>query len=154
MQTMKTNFLTTALISLGLFCSLSAFSPDHTSGLDEDVLKYTNELRKSKRLAALTMNDELNDIARKHSENMAKGRVGFGHSGFNQRYDKARKKINGLNSFAENVAYGPRSGKDVVAMWKGSSVHRKNMLGNYRYIGIGTAKDRRGVIYYTQVFAN
>ena len=84
---------------------------------------------------------------------MAKGRVGFGHGGFARRDALARKKINGIHSFAENVAYGPTTGKQVVTMWKKSSNHRKNMLGRYKYIGIGIAKDRRGRIYYTQVFA-
>jgi uncharacterized protein YkwD len=51
------------------------------------------------------------------------------------------------------VAYGPTSGKEVVKQWKGSPGHRRNMLGKYKYIGIGIATDRRGHIYYTQVFA-
>jgi uncharacterized protein YkwD len=53
---------------------------------------------------------------------------------------------------AENVAYGATTAKEVVSMWKGSSGHRKNMLGNYKYIGIGTARDKRGAIYYTEIF--
>jgi uncharacterized protein YkwD len=153
-QTMKNNFLLIAFVSFGLLISLAAFSPFHPAGLTEDVLKYTNEFRRSKKLAALTMRADLNAIAREHSEDMAKGRVGFGHSGFDQRFNKARKLIKGFRSFAENVAYGVTSGKEVVALWKNSSGHRRNMLGNYRYIGIGTAKDRQGNIYYTQVFTN
>jgi uncharacterized protein YkwD len=102
----------------------------------------------------LIRRDDLNAIAQKHSENMARGRVGFGHSGFNERFNQASKMIKGFKAFAENVAYGPRSGKEAVVMWKNSPEHRRNMLGRYRYIGIGAAKDRRGVIYYTQVFAN
>jgi len=78
------------------------------------------------------MNKDLNAIAQKHSEDMAKGRVGFGHSGFNHRYSLASKKIKGFKTFAENVAYGARSGKEAVTMWKNSSGHRRNMLGNYR----------------------
>jgi uncharacterized protein YkwD len=55
---------------------------------------------------------------------------------------------------AENVAYGARDAKEVFLLWKNSSVHNKNMLGNYKYIGIGTAKNKRGVIYYTEIFVN
>jgi uncharacterized protein YkwD len=151
---MKTNFLLTGFLSLGSLISLGSFSTFPVTGLDDDVLKYTNEFRKSKRLPGLIIREELSVIARKHSQNMAKGRVAFGHDGFNLRYNEARKAIRGLNTFAENVAFGFSSGKDVVAMWKNSPGHRKNMLGQYRYIGIGTAKDRRGNIYYTEVFAN
>jgi len=151
---MKKTFLLTTFLGLVLLTTQSSFSPINTADLVNDVLHYTNKLRKSKRLPELKINEELNEIAQKHSENMAKGRVGFGHEGFDKRMKQACKKISGINSFAENVAYGARSGKDVVSMWENSVVHRKNMLGNYRYIGIGAAKDRRGVIYYTEVFAN
>jgi uncharacterized protein YkwD len=150
---MKKNFIVTAFLGVGLLISLGSFSPA-SGGIDKDVLKYTNAFRKSKGLSDLTDRKDLDAIARKHSEDMASGRVGFGHSGFNQRYDQARRSIQGFNSFGENVAYGVKSGRDVVTLWKRSSDHRHNMLGNYRYVGIGTAKDRRGVIYYTQVFAN
>ena len=83
---------------------------------------------------------------------MARGRVGFGHGGFAKRNSIAKKKINPLSSFAENVAYGATNGKEVVKMWKNSPGHRRNMLGRYKFIGIGTAKDKRGRIFYTQVF--
>ena len=100
------------------------------------------------------MRGDLNAMAQKYSEDMARGRTGFGHSGFNQRFNQASRMIKGFKTYAENVAYGARSAKEVVNMWKNSSGHRRNMLGNYRYIGIGAAKDRHGVVYYTQVFAN
>jgi uncharacterized protein YkwD len=151
---MKRNFLFTTLTSLTLFISLISFSPSRPAGLTQDILTNTNQFRKSKGLDALIMRDDLNKLAQKHSEEMANGSVGFGHSGFNQRYNQASKMIKGFRQFAENVAYGANSGKEVVEMWEHSSGHRRNMLGNYKYIGIGTAKNRRGIIYYTQVFVN
>ena len=96
----------------------------------------------------------LNAIAQEHSEKMASGRRSFGHSGFDQRFALARRSVKGMSRFAENVAFGVSTGKAVVEMWKDSPPHRKNMLGVYRFIGIGIARDRRGLIYYTQVFAN
>ena len=95
----------------------------------------------------------LNAIARKHSEDMASGRIGFGHEGFDKRNAMANKVIKHMHDFAENVAYGPTTGTAVVNLWKKSPGHRRNMLGHYKYIGIGIAKDRQGRIYYTQVFA-
>lgn len=136
-----------------LFFSLSSFSPVPRNSLVEDILSHTNKFRKSKGLSALIINADLNAIAEAHSINMAKGRVGFGHSGFNKRYAMAKRKIVGFTGFAENVAYGVDTGKEVVTMWKNSTPHRRNMLGRYKYIGIGTAKDKRGRIFYTQVFA-
>lgn len=60
----------------------------------------------------------LNAIARKHSEDMARGKVGFGHDGFGQRNAMANKAIKHMHGFAENVAYGPTTGKQVVTLWK------------------------------------
>lgn len=121
-------------------------------GLNDEVLKYTNQFRTSKHLPALEMREDLNVIARKHSENMAKGKCGFGHAGYHQRELQVQKTMKVEYGMAENVAYGATTGKQVVSMWKGSPGHRKNMLGNYKYIGIGTAHDRRGAIYYTEIF--
>jgi len=150
---MKRTYLVTSLSFLLLLASLTSFSPDRDSNLIDDVLSQTNKFRRSKGLPALIINEELNAIAQKHSANMARGKVGFGHGGFSKRNKMASKVIQPLNKFAENVAYGATSGKEVVTMWKNSSGHRRNMLGRYKYIGIGTAKDRQGHIYYTQLFA-
>jgi Uncharacterized protein with SCP/PR1 domains len=142
-------FLILPVIFLFAFTSAKPLNEN----LAEDVLKYTNQLRKAKGLPALEMRNDLNAIARKHSEDMASGRRRFGHSGLNERELKVKRIIHPYHSLAENIAYGARSGKEVVSVWKNSRVHKENMLGNYKYIGIGTAT-RRGVIYYTQIFVN
>lgn len=150
---MKRTFLLSSVTLFALFVGLVSFVPANNSSLVDDVLLQTNKFRRSKGLPVLVMNEDLNAIAQKHSENMAKGRVGFGHAGFSKRDAAAKKKVSSIHAFAENVAYGANSGKEAVTMWKNSSGHRKNMLGRYKYIGIGVAKNRKGQIFYTQVFA-
>lgn len=145
--------LFTTLTCLAFFVSLISFSPLTDANLVDDVLSQTNKFRRSKGLPALIIREELNAIAQKHSADMARGRVGFGHGGFSKRNNQAKKVIRPLTKFAENVAYGATSAKEVVTGWKNSPGHRRNMLGAYKYIGIGIAKDRRGRIFYTQVFA-
>ena len=130
---------------------LSSATPD--AGLTEEVLKHTNQFRKSKGFKALEMRSDLNEIAQKHSNDMASGRTSFGHGGYEKRESQVRKIIKPFGSMAENVAYGARTGKEAVEIWKNSSGHRKNMLGDFKYIGIGTASSKKGVIYYTQIFA-
>lgn len=147
---MKTKLLLTGLFSLVIFTGILSFT--FPENLVDDVFTYTNKFRKSKRLSPLEMRDDLNIIAQKHSDNMARGRVAFGHDGFNKREALARKDFPGATHFAENVAYGSPTGKDVVDGWKRSTGHRRNMLGPYKYIGIGVARDRKGVLYYTQIF--
>ncbi|MEO7924482.1 MAG: CAP domain-containing protein [Chitinophagaceae bacterium] len=134
--------------------SLLVFLPSFISmpaDLDKDVLTWTNQFRRSNGMKELIMREDLNEIARKHSEDMAKGKTDFGHDGFEKRYSKVRKIFKSCTA-AENVAYGATTGKDAVTQWKNSSPHRHNLLGDYRYIGIGTARDREGRIYYTQIF--
>jgi uncharacterized protein YkwD len=143
-----------ALIAFPLFTILSSFSLKESEKLVDDVLSHTNKFRKAKGLKALQMREDLNQIAQKHSENMARGRVGFGHAGFAKRQSQVRKLDRTITSFAENVAYGSTTGKDVVEGWKNSKGHRENILGPYKYIGIGIARDKRGVIYYTQIFVD
>lgn len=150
---MKPRFLLTCIACLTLFVSLVSFLPAGND-LVEDILEETNEFREAKNLPALTMREDLNAIAQKHSAGMAAGRVAFGHDGFEDRQKEAAAKLKTIRAFAENVAYGVTTGKEVVKLWKNSPGHRKNMLGNYKYIGIGTATDARGRIYYTQIFAD
>lgn len=148
---MKNTFLFLNIFCSFLFVSLVAFSKN--SNLVNDIYAKTNQFRRSHGLPALIIRPELNSIAQKHSSDMARGRAPFGHSGFAQRNAKANKKIRSLHYFAENVAFGATSGNEVVTMWENSPGHRRNLLGHYKYVGIGIAKDRKGRIYYTEFFA-
>jgi len=136
-------------IIVGLLIFLASFS--NAGNLDKEVLKYANEFRRSRKLPALIMQDDLNTIARKHSEDMARGRKSFGHGGFEKRSVQIRKDYP-MCTIAENVAYGSPDAEDVISQWKKSSGHRQNLLGDYKYTGIGTARDRKGILYYTQIF--
>lgn len=141
------------IICVSIFIGLSSFFSEINTGLANDVFNQTNQFRKSQGLPALTMQEDLNAIAQQHSANMASGKTGFGHNGFAKRNAMAGQNIKGLHGFAENVAFGASSGLQVVTMWKNSSGHRRNMLGPYKYIGIGIAKDKHGQIFYTEIFA-
>ncbi|HEX3164700.1 MAG TPA: CAP domain-containing protein, partial [Chitinophagaceae bacterium] len=68
---LKTNFLRCTFIFS--IISLFSFTSERslTDGITEDVFKYTNQFRRSKGLKALEMRNDLNVIARKHSEDMA-----------------------------------------------------------------------------------
>ncbi|MCR6718838.1 MAG: CAP domain-containing protein [Chitinophagaceae bacterium] len=141
-------------ILLGL-CAISciAFVSVANDNLAKEVLRETNQFRKSRSKKELVWHDGLSEIARKHSEAMANGTMPFGHKDFKLREKEARKVLDGkLSAIAENVAYGSNTAEDVVAMWKNSPGHRQNMLGNFRYIGVGTAKSKDGTIYFTQIF--
>jgi uncharacterized protein YkwD len=142
------------LVYFIFFSCFVSFLPAQQADLVIDIFKHTNQFRKSNGKTSLLLRDDLNEIARKHSADMASGRKSIGHGGFQQREALIRRKLNTMGIIGENVAFGANTAKEVVTLWKNSPAHRKNMLGNYRFIGIGTASDRKGNIYFTQIFVH
>ncbi|MEO6916675.1 MAG: CAP domain-containing protein [Chitinophagaceae bacterium] len=126
---------------------------DSSQTVEEQILFYVNKYRESKSLPALQMNLVISDQAEKHSEEMADKKMAFGHDGFPDRVKNITAKLGSLHASAENVAYGELSPEEVVALWIKSPGHRKNIEGNYTLTGIGTAKAKDGVIFFTQIFS-
>jgi hypothetical protein len=87
-------------------------------GLNDEVLKYTNQFRKSKRLPALEMRDDLNEIARRHSDDMATGKRRFGHDGFNQRESEVQKIVQPFSEWPKMLLTVPRQGKKLFKCGK------------------------------------
>ena len=122
------------------------------SNMENSILYYVNQHRRSLGLAPLEMNRAESSVAAQHSRDMASGKAPFGHTGIPARKNAIARQVGPLMSFGENVAYGQRSAKEVVDEWLHSPGHRRNIEGNFRLTGIGLARDRQGLIYYTQIF--
>jgi uncharacterized protein YkwD len=123
-----------------------------TVDMSVDILNYVNQHRRSKGLVAVQLNSVESAVALQHSKNMAAGRTPFGHKGLELRMNTISRQIGPLTATAENVAFGQMSAKDVVESWLHSPNHRKNIEGDFVLTGIGWAKDKKGMIYYTQIF--
>jgi uncharacterized protein YkwD len=137
---------------LSLFALFLAIPSLHAGSLEEAILRYTNEYRRSQGKPPLQRDAAAAEQAEKHSSNMARGKTGFGHSGFKERVNAVSGASGRVSAAAENVAYGQQDAESVVKGWIRSKQHRKNMLGNYNKIGIGVAKSRDGTLYFTQLF--
>ncbi|WP_298713734.1 CAP domain-containing protein [Chitinophaga sp.] len=124
------------------------------ASMEEDILFFVNKFRRTKGLKPLALNSVLSKEARGHSKAMASGKTGFGHEGFESRIDDISKSIGTVRAAAENVAYGNLSAEAVVDGWIKSPGHRKNMLGDFNLIGIGTAKGKGNIVFFTQIFVN
>ena len=122
------------------------------AGMERDILYYINEYRRSLGEPALQMIEAASEQAGEHSADMAKKVTPFGHSGFNKRVNTITKQIGSVSSAAENVAYGELTAKEVVKGWLRSPGHKKNIEGNFTLTGIGVAKDKNGVLFFTQIF--
>jgi len=120
--------------------------------ITKSILDYVNEYRHSKGLSLLQSLDIASKQAYIHSKEMANRETGFGHEGFDQRMQNIKQNIGWITASAENVAYGQLSAKEVVKGWLNSPGHKKNIEGNYSFTGIGVYKDRKGIIFFTQIF--
>jgi len=120
--------------------------------LEQAILYYVNLDRKSKGLPALQLNSMESSVAARHSRNMASGKTPFGHDGAESRAKEIGKHLGSLEAFGENVAFGQHTARDLVAVWLKSRPHRENIEGDFALTGIGWAKDKNGMTYYTEVF--
>lgn len=144
---------TTAPESSPAHSPASASSVEYSGGtMENSILYYVNRHRQSRGQNALKLNKVESDVAAQHSRDMASGRVEFGHGGMPSRKQQINKRLGPVSAIGENVAYGQTSAKEVVDAWLQSPGHRRNIEGNFMLTGIGLARDRRGLIYYTQIF--
>jgi uncharacterized protein YkwD len=59
------------------------------------------------------------------------------------------------SSGSENIAYGYRSARAVVRAWLGSPGHRRNIeMPRWKYMGVGVASTRGGIIFWAQNFGH
>ncbi len=138
--------------SKGGIHSLQSFADADRIG--KEALEFTNVFRAKQGLAPLKWSQALADIGKVHSKNMGNGITPFGHDGFNQRvqsYPMASR------SAAENVAMNNSGSVQVAEIavngWIDSPGHRKNLLANHNYCGIGVYQNSNGMFYLTQLFA-
>jgi uncharacterized protein YkwD len=151
--------LLTAFILCAVPCSAPAGTPDHppaaAGALESRTHKLVNEHRRTMGLAPLAYDARIAAVARRHSKDMADGRVPPGHDGFEARQRKISKTIP-LKGIAENVGFNdyPRSEtvRAAVSGWLGSQRHRENIEGRHDLTGVGIARDARGGWYFTQIF--
>jgi len=123
------------------------------SKLEQEILDRTNAERTKAGLKPLKIEAKLVQAARDHSANMAKQEKLEHELDDKTPADRVKAAGYKFQSLAENIAYGPRTGAEVVKGWMKSEGHRTNLLGpDYVEIGIGVATDKEGRPYYTQVF--
>jgi uncharacterized protein YkwD len=116
---------------------------------EQQVFDLTNQQRAQFGLAPLTLNLTLNDVAEKHSQDMAT-RNYFSHQGLNgsQPWDRMRAEGYNYSRAAENIAFGQPTPQDVVTGWMNSAGHRRNILDpNLKDLGVGYYNG-----YWTQNF--
>jgi uncharacterized protein YkwD len=127
-------------------------APVATATLERDAFNRINVYRQAKGLPVLVWNEAIAAQARIHSQNMANGRVAFGHDGFAARIAATKITYGGA---AENVAYNQGyadPAKQAAEGWFKSPGHETNIRGNYSLSAVGVARNAQGKVYFTQLF--
>lgn len=126
--------------------------------LERQVFDLINQQRIQIGLTTLEWNDEIAEIAREHSENMANSKF-FSHTDLQGLMVNDRADALGIKKWraiGENIAYNrgyENPAKSAVEKWMQSPAHRENLLNNrWRESGIGIAVTADGTYYFTEVF--
>ena len=110
-------------------------APAHVSLLDN-----VNSYRTSNGKPPLADNARLDTAAQIHADDMLAHNF-FGHKGSDgsQPWDRVTRTGYTWSGVAENLAWNATSCADATGQWANSDGHKKNMLGDYRDAGTGTA---------------
>lgn len=126
--------------------------------LEKRAFALINKIRNEEGLNELEWSDRLADLARDHSNNMARHRF-FSHFGLNGRTIDERAWDFGVRKWkaiGENIAYNKgfeHPADFAVERWMLSDGHRRNLLdARWKQSGIGLGITEDGTYYFTQIF--
>lgn len=120
------------------------------------IFELINAERKRRGLPALVYNEQLGQMAKIQSQNMAhfqKMAHVIPEAKLPTMTDRARHVGYPFGRLAENIALGFPDAQAAVQGWMNSKGHRANILNSdVSETGIGIARSSAGGLYYTQVF--
>lgn len=127
---------------------------DDIKAIENEVIRLTNIERSKNGLPALAQHWELSRVARYKSADMAnKGYFSHESPTYGSPFTMMQNFGIRFSSAGENIAYGQRTPQEVVTAWMNSPGHRANILSrSYSHIGVGLARNKSGVAYWTQMF--
>ncbi|MEF9991390.1 MAG: CAP-associated domain-containing protein [Romboutsia sp.] len=117
------------------------------------VIDLANSIRIQKGLEPFKESEKAKVSSRKHSQDMIDKEF-FDHVNKENKspFDRMKKEGIVYQSAGENIAAGQVSAIYAHEAWMNSKGHRKNILGDYKYIGVGVKFGGYYTIYYTQNF--
>jgi uncharacterized protein YkwD len=135
----------------------SSTEAERLTRLETALHETVNEWRQGRNLIRLLRMPELDDVARRHSEDMAT-RGYFSHETPEGANPVDRILAGGVGDFslaAENVGMTSRArpNAEVFGGWLHSKDHYENLSAPaFNATGIGIARRADGTLYYTQVY--
>ena len=112
--------------------------------LIREFIQYVNAKRRSMGCPELIWDERVAGVARSHSADMV-SRNFFDHTNPDGKNPFERLKESNLDfsGAAENIALGPKTGREAFDTWIRSAAHRENMLDRrFTRHGVGRIRDR------------
>jgi uncharacterized protein YkwD len=123
--------------------------------MQSDIVYWTNQWRVKVGCAPVRLDAQLARAGRNHSAWMAQTGK-FSHVGVSGSSFVTRARTAGYASaMSENIAWGYRSGAEVVSAWMKSPGHRANIVNcKAKAQGVGVAYSANGTPFITQDFGS
>ena len=125
-----------------------------TSSQAQQVLTLVNQERAKQGLPALTLSQQLTDIANEKAKDMLQKNY-FSHTSptYGSPFEMLQRFGVNYSSAGENIAAGQKSAEQVMTDWMNSSGHRANILNkDYKQLGVGYAEGGSYGTYWVQLF--
>ena len=121
----------------------------------QDMLAIINLDRLQRGLAVYQWHDQIAQAAYAHSVDMA-AHQRMRHVGSDGSDAGARLTRAGFDfiTWGENIGAGFVEPQSLFDAWLNSPSHRNQLLGNFRFVGIGAVASSEGVPYWTLVVAS
>jgi uncharacterized protein YkwD len=133
------------------------------TSVSSQVFQSVNNYRSSLGATELQRHAGLDHLAQQHCEYLRQHRGTFklngknvSHIGFEGRALYARARYQ-MDNISENVASATGIGGNpapvLLALWKSSKDHNKNMTDSWTHSGVGVVVDADGTVFADQLFA-
>lgn len=130
----------------------------NVKAVERSAFDMLNRKRVDNGLTPLAWSDDLEAVARQHSQNMAEFQF-FSHRGLDNKMVSDRADAAGVGrwrAIGENIAFNRGFDDPVgkaVELWLDSPSHRRNLLSEtWKETAVGVAVAEDGSYYFTQVF--
>jgi uncharacterized protein YkwD len=152
----------TGSVAIALFATLTwaptamaADAEPSLSDVEEQIFVAVNAHRAAAGLPELELDADVANIARAHSEAMARGEISFGHANLKTRTGRIMA-LRPIGAVAENISSHTRKPSAVAEKalenWLASDVQRVNIENDHQLTGVGAAVSEDGTVFLTQIF--
>jgi len=126
---------------------------NETGNLERELYNLVNQYREVNQLNQLIWSNTISKQCRYHSNDIALGRIPFGHFGNEIRLYKIRHTF--PHAIAAELIY-QQDGSDqfarkTMSSWRQNQFGNETLTGNYQRIGIGAARSESGNYIVTTI---